>query len=195
LSLPSTAQDNYRPKKKDLSWGVEAKGLRMSVWTNPATDKVFSAVRNSSTKKICYCQADDNNFTVYTRKNAALEWQQLSLKTQPQEVVMVAICIAGTLAPNEEMPSYMLRNAVRKKNNYSFSLDLHEYSFPADWSGTVEVKIAQSNVFCSGAHKVGEVESRAFEIKLPFTEGTTPQAEGRPFLDFKLAAVCRKRRF
>lgn len=170
LALPGTAQDNYRPKKKDAIWGSEARGLRMSVWTNPASYKVFVAVRNSSTKKICYCHADDNNYTAYARKNAASEWQQLNVKAQPHEVVMVAICTAITIKPNEEMPSYFRQNTVRKKNNYSFSLDLRDHIFPPDWNGTVEAKVVQSNVFCSGAEKLGEVESQPFEVKLPFTE-------------------------
>src|SRR5688500_2600890 len=90
LSSTSAAQDDYRPGKKDLSWGVEADGLRISVWTNPAADKIFAAVRNSSSKKICYCQVDGNNFTVYARKNAASPWQELEFKTPPQEVVVLS---------------------------------------------------------------------------------------------------------
>ena len=65
----------------------------------------------------------------------------------------------------------MLQGSVRKKKNYSFSVDLREYSFPADWSGTVEVKIVQSNVYCNKTgNKIGEIESPAFAIKLPFPE-------------------------
>lgn len=170
LSAAGAAQDNFRPGKKDLSWGVEADGLRMAVWTNPAADKIFAAVRNFSSKKICYCRVDGNNFTVYARKNAGSPWQKLEFKTLPEESVIVPICNTVTIKPNEEMPSYALKNGARKKKNYSFSVDLREYLFPADWRGTVEVKIIQSNVYCGKAkNKLGEVESPAFEIKLPFS--------------------------
>ena len=174
LALPTitiTAQDNYRPKKKDLSWGVKANGLRMAVWTTPATGKAFVAVRNFSTRKICYCNPEVNNFTVYARKNAASQWQALKFNTPPQEVIILPICHTISLKPNEEMPSYMLRDGVRKKKNYAFSLDLREYSFPSELSGTVKAKIVQHNVYCNQTgNKVGEVESQTFEIKLPFTE-------------------------
>lgn len=169
LTVTGTAQENFRPKKKDLSWGVESQGLRMAGWTSPATDKVFGAVRNSSSQKICYCEEDGDNLTVYARKNAVSGWQ-LMLKTQPQEVVKVAICIAGNLKPNQEMPSYILQDNVRKKNNYSFTIDLLRYNFPSNWSGSVEAKIVQFNVYCSGAQKVGEVESQPFKVKLPFID-------------------------
>lgn len=172
LTATATAQDNYRPKPKDLSWGAEADGLRISVWTAPAADKVFVAVRNFSRKKICYCRSEFNNLTVYARKSAAFEWQPLQFKTPPP-VIVVSICIHGILKPNEEMPSYVLQNGARKKKNYSFSMDLREYSFPADWSGTVEAKIVQSNVYCNKSkNKIGEVESPVFEIKLPLTGAT-----------------------
>ena len=48
---------------------------------------------------------------------------------------------------------------------------MHEYSFPSDWSGEVEVKIVQSNLYCYKAqNETGEVESPALKIKLPFAE-------------------------
>lgn len=171
LSITGAAQNDYRPGKKDLSWGAESDGLRMAVWTNPAANKIFAAVRNSSAKKICYCQVEGNNFTVYARKNAASPWQELKFKTPLQEVVILPICTTGTLTSNEEMPSYVVQNGARKKKNYSFSVDLREYIFPADWSGTVEIKITQSNVYCD-KHKneLGDVESPAFKIKLPFSD-------------------------
>jgi hypothetical protein len=170
LAVAMTGQENFRPKKKDLSWGREAQGLRMTVWTNPATDKIFAAIRNSSTQRICYCEEDGDNLTVYVRRDAGSAWQPLMLKTQPQEVVKVAICIAGNIKPNQEMPSYILQNNVRKNSNYSFTIDLRRYNFPSDWSGSVEAKIVQSNVYCSGSQKVGEVESQPFKVKLPFID-------------------------
>lgn len=170
-AVTSQGQDNYRPRHKDLSWGVRADGLRITAWTNPATDKVFVAVRNFSTRKICYCDPGANNFTVYARRDAASQWQALKFKTPPQEVTLTALCDAITLKPNEELPSYELQNGVRNIKNYSFSLDLREYKFPADLSGTVQVKIVQSNVYCNNPkNTVGEVESQTFKIKLPFTE-------------------------
>lgn len=166
-----TAQDNHRPGKKDLSWGVKANGLRMTAWTSPATDKVFIAVRNFSARKFCYCDPMTDNFTVYARRNAASQWQALTFKTPPQEVTILAICQAISLKPDEEIPSYILRDGVREKKNHSFSLDLREYHFPSEWSGTVEAKIVQSNVYCNQTgNKVGEVESQTFKIRLPFTE-------------------------
>jgi hypothetical protein len=141
LTVAGTAQDNYRPKKKDLSWSIKADGLRMTAWTNPATDKVFVAIRNFSTKKICYCDPQVNNFTVYARKNAASQWQEITLKPPLQEIVVVAICNAINFEPNEEMPSYVLQNGVRKKKNYYFSLDLREYSFPADLRDRLKLRL------------------------------------------------------
>jgi hypothetical protein len=138
---------------------------------NPANDKVFLAIRNFSTRKICCCDPEVNNFTVYARKNAASQWQALEFKTRSQEVILTSQSISINLKPNEEMPSYALQNGMRKKKNYYFSLDLREYSFPADWSGTVEAKIVQHNVYCNKPkNNIGEVESQSFEIKLPFTE-------------------------
>src|SRR5688500_18702395 len=107
LSTTGAAQRNFRPGQKALSWGAEADGLRMSVWTNPEAVKVFAAVRNFSPKRICYCRVDGNNFTVYARKNAASPWQKLEFKTLPQESVVVAICNTETIKPSEEMPSYV----------------------------------------------------------------------------------------
>ena len=52
----------------------------MAVWTNPATGMVFGAVRNFSSKKICYCHPLSNNFTVYARKDAVSEWQASLVK-------------------------------------------------------------------------------------------------------------------
>ncbi len=176
LTVTSNGQDNYRPKKKDLSWGVKADGLRMSAWTNPATDKVFFAVRNFSTKKICYCDPEFNNFTVKARKNAASQWQELKFKAPSQEVIFLTICNTKTLRQNEEMTFYALQNEVGSKKNY---LDLREYSFPADWNGAVEAKIIQRNVYCPKTKNInGEVESQTFEIKLPFT-GAAAQRKRR----------------
>lgn len=169
LTVTSLAQDDYRPRKKDLSWGVKADGLRMTVWTNPATDKVFGAVRNFSSKKVCYCKPLGNNFTIYARKKSASQWQEIPLR--PEEikkgtVVILPICHAITLKPNEEIPP-----PTSPKRNYSFSVDLREYSFPVDWYGIVELKIVQANVYCHNAgNNVGNVESQAIKIKLPFTE-------------------------
>lgn len=171
LSITGAAQEDFRPGKKDLTWGAGADGLRMSVWTNPAADKIFAAVRNFSPEKICYCRVDGNNFTVYARKNAASpEWQKLDFKTPPEESVIISICNTGIIKPKEEMPSYVLENGARKKKSHSFSINLREYIFPADWSGAVEVKIVQSNVYCGKTqNKVGDVESPALKIKLPFS--------------------------
>jgi len=167
LTTTSAAQDNYRPKQKDLSWGVKADGLRMAAWTNPATDKVFVAVRNFSTRRICYCDSEDAYpFTVYARKGPTSQWQELKFKEQPQTVTVLPLCRTKTLRQNEEM-----RPDGSPKNDYSFSVDLRVYSFPADLSGAVEVKMVQPNVYCNGAgNTVGEVESRVLMIRLPFNE-------------------------
>ena len=166
--------DDYRPKGKDLTWGAEAGGLRMAVWTNPATGTIFGAVRNFSSKKICYCLPHENNYTVYrvyARKNAASpeEWQKLQFKTPPPDGVWVADCLVVNLRQGEEMPVYVLQNGKRKKKNYSFFLDLNKYNFPAEMGDTVEIKLVQFNVYCHKTeNKMGEVESPVFKIKLPF---------------------------
>ena len=88
-------------------------------------------------------------------------------------------CPVVRLKPNEEMPSYARQTAARrkvvKKNNYSFSFDLHKYSFPADWSGTVEVKTVihfdySQSADCFQPGKKVIIESPIFAINLPFPE-------------------------
>ena len=171
-TVPSQGQNHYRPKPKDSAWGVRADGLRMTAWTNPATDQVFVAVRNFSNKQICFCDPPGiNNFAVYARRNSAAPWQELQFRTPPQPVTLNALCEASTLKPNEEMPFYEWQNGVRQRKNYSYALDLREYSFPAEWSGTVQVKIVQYNIYCTDPiNRGGEVESQTFEIRLPFPE-------------------------
>lgn len=151
----------------------------MAAWTNPATDKIFVAVRNFSRKKICYCNPEEIGFSVYARKNDGSAWQILRNKTWADEMIVLPLCGLINLKPTEETPFYVLENNTRKKTNYTHSLDLREYAFPADWSGTVEVKIEQSLVFCVTGNPekpkkpyVGIVESPAVKIKLPFTETT-----------------------
>jgi hypothetical protein len=178
LTFTIAAQDNFRPKQKDLSWGIESKGLRMSAWTNLDATKVFIAVRNFSTKKICYCNPEDFQYTVYARKNAESMWQPLINKTMPDKIIWLPLCHLINLKPAAEKTFYVLKNKVRKKTNYSFSLNLREYNFPADWSGTVEVKIVQPIVLCPKddfkgepeSEYLSEIESPIIKIKLPFTE-------------------------
>lgn len=169
--VTTRGQDNYRPRPRDLTWGAEANGLRMAVWTTPATDKLFIAVRNFSRKKICYCGLlHVSELKVYARKDSVSPWLELWLKTAPQGIA-VALCYLNTLKPNEETPSYELRNGERKRLNYSLSLNLREYSFPAEWSGTAEVKIVRPTAYCIGdKYKIGQVESPVVKIKLPFAE-------------------------
>lgn len=180
LTATSAAQDNYRPRKKDLTWGAKAGDLRMAVWTNPLTDTMFVAVRNFSSGKICYCaRRFDILPAVYARRNAASEWQEITLKVPPQPVIEVSDCRVVRLKPTEEMPSYARQTAARrkvvKKNNYSFSVDLRHYSFPADWSGTAEAKTVlhfdySQSADCSQSGKKVIIESPIFAINLPFPE-------------------------
>jgi hypothetical protein len=171
LTLTGKAQDDYRPRQKDLSWGAKAGALRAAAWTNPATDTAFVAVRNFSSRMICYCEPPFEVLpALYARRNAVSQWQPIPLKTPPQERTVVAICNTVHVKPNEEMPNY----TRRKKNTYSFSVDLREYSFPADLSGEVEVKFVLHLAYAQKAYctpqKEVRVESKAFVIKLPFPE-------------------------
>ena len=126
------------------------------MWTTPA-DKLFMVVRNVSPKEICYCEPHTLNIKVYARQDSVSPWLELGLKTAPQNFVLVAICPGIALKPSEETPSYRL-----------LSLDLREYRFPAEWSGSSEVKIVQPTVYCTqDNYKIGQVESPAVKIKLP----------------------------
>jgi hypothetical protein len=184
LTINGTAQDNHRPRQKDLSWGAQTGALRMAVWTNPATDTAFVAVRNFSSRVICYCEPPfDIIPAVYARRNAASEWQEIKLKPTPGERTFLPICETIIVTPDDEMPSYTWQTRkeknVRNKNNYSFSVDLRQYSFPADWSGTAEVKFVQYFHYSHNANcdkptsNKAKVKSKAFVIKLPFPEAVT----------------------
>ena len=175
LTVTSNGQDNYRPKKKDLSWGIRSDGLRMAVWTNPETDKVFAAVRNFTSKPIRYCDSEYGNAaTVYARKNAASEWQELKFKAPGEERVMLPICLEKVLRPNQEMPLFSFYGRMPGQN-YSFYQDLQEYDFPADWNDTAEVKVAHFVIISRNRpcdydliKCNGKVESQPVKIKLPF---------------------------
>ena len=175
------AQD-YRRPRKDLLWGADAKGLRISAWINLETSQVFAVIRNFSAKKICYCDYVLGNFVkVYARRDAVSDWQEIKPKPPTPEELKNMTYIGGLpcsenkiLKPGKEMPPYAgwprgkFKPPKREKKNYSFSLDLSVYAFPPDFNGAAQIKIVQ-NVFhghCPDAYE-GEVESPAFEIKLP----------------------------
>jgi hypothetical protein len=209
-TVTGIAQDDYRPKQKDLSWGMKAGFFQMAVWTNSATDTAFVAVRNSSPGWIYYCEPPLNFFSpaVYARRNAASEWQTIKLKrTPPQEDRPFApncisitrwgeenpsrhSCTKVTIKPNEEMPRHTMWNDVQKTENYSFSVDLRQYSFPFDWSGTIEAKFVQNipiliaytptshtihycNLISDNPKNEVKVESPVVKINLPFPEAAT----------------------
>ncbi len=163
-----SGQQSNRPSNKDLRWGVEANGFRMAVWTNPANDKVYGAVRNPTSRKLCYCREDDDNLGIYARKNAAGEWQAVPFKVAPGEVVKVAICNAERVNPRQEMPAYVLKGSVREKTDYSFVIDLNKYRFPAELGGTAQIKVVQHDVYCGGTkNTTGQIESPPITIKVP----------------------------
>ncbi len=135
----------------------------MAAGTDPATSLILVAVRNASSREVCYCQAPhDYTHTVYARKDSGSPWQALPLKTDPGEITFVAICNTQTLKPNDEMPPGRL-----PAKDHSYSVDLRAYQFPDDWSGAVDIKIVQSFVYCNRTgSKVGELESRPLRISV-----------------------------
>ena len=181
LTVICTAQDNHRPKQKDLSWGVKAGVFQMAGWTNPAADTVFVAVRNASRKKVCYCKSDCGGYLskIYARKTAASDWQEIRFKPlSPEEIekyrcVEVSMCFNTTLKPNEEIPFPSRLQNTSPNKNYLLSIDLRRLIFPSDWSGALEVKIAATFVNCRKEKGgVVKVESPVVKINLPFAEAT-----------------------
>lgn len=153
VSLIGNAQD-YRPAEKDLEWGDHSNGLRMAAWTNPETDKVFSLIRNFSTRKVSYYDIVVYH-EIHAREDAASKWRQIKLRsTGPNEVIAILSC--RSIKPGEEIKTY---------------LDLHEYDFPVDWNGLVEVRIVRilSSIDgeCDKNYRTAKVKSRTFSAKLP----------------------------
>lgn len=154
LNVASTAQAD-RPA--NLAWGDYSRGLRMAVWTNPATDQVFYVIRNFSTRKVLYTNLV-MGFEIYARQGVAAKWRRIKLKpAEPREEIALLICY--TVQPKEEV-----------QKSY---LDLREYDFPADWNGLVEVRIVRilslTERMCDKNYRTAKVKSRTFNVKLPLT--------------------------
>lgn len=157
FNATTAAQDNYRPAEKDLAWGDSSQGLRMAVWTSPETDRVFSVIRNFSSRKVSYYDIVVYQ-EVYARQDAASKWRRIKLKpTEPNEVIALLSC--NTIQPKEEVKFY---------------LDLSEYDFPADLNGLIEVRIvwllSSANRECDKNYRTAKVKSQAFNVKLPLSE-------------------------
>lgn len=150
----SQAQDD-RPA--NLAWGDHSRGLRMAVWTNAETDKVFAVIRNFAPQKISYREGALTNYEIYARRDAASKWREVKFKPlQSREVIAILNC--PTIEPNKEE---------------RFWVDLREHDFPADWNGLIEVRIVRflniTKGDCDEANIILKVKSQAFNVKLPLT--------------------------
>ena len=141
-----------RPAK--LNWRSTTNSLELAAWAMPDWPFVFCAVRNPTENPIKYpggCGLGWWEFTsVLVRKQGSFEWTLVPIRTESPygtRVVTGAGPIPMDLAPGQEyrvgMPSRLGGPRVSLvERNFSFYVDLHEYSVPETITGAIQVKIS-----------------------------------------------------
>ena len=183
-------RDERRPQV--VFWGPSSKGLQMAVWVSPIRPIVFGLIRNTSDRKIHYCDyLVGEAVELYARKSQSSEWVQIPLLPIENQVSIGGLPCnpRDTLYPGEEMkasPTAFRRN--RLKGNHTFEVDLAAYNFSADLKGELDCKIVQ-HVF-GGRHRdgySGDIESPSFTLKLPIAKALTNN-RAQPNKPLKLTA-------
>jgi len=163
-------------RAKKLVWGESSNGLQMAVWVSRSRSVVFAVIRNSSRRKIHYCDYLLGEFEfvrVHARKSPSSDWVPIPLKPieNPAYIGVLLCSLNDTLPAGREMGPNRTSALYNQRIRYTFDVDLDNYEFPSDWEGTIECKISQT-IF-GGRHEdayEGTVESPAFTVKLPFAK-------------------------
>jgi len=141
-----------RPTK--LNWKTATNGLVMATWSMPEWPFVFCAVRNPTEKSIKYpggCGLGWWEFTSLLGRNKhSAEWIEIPIRPISPlgtRVVTGVGPIPTDLAPGQEfrasMPSRLGGPRVSLiERNFSFYIDLREYSFPESLSDTIDIKLS-----------------------------------------------------
>lgn len=169
--------DEARPK--ELVWGQGSNGLHMAAWVSPIRPIVFAVIRNSSRRKIHYCDYLLGYFEfvrVHARKSPSSDWVSIPLKSvEDLAGIGVLLCsLNDTLSAGKEMGPNQTSALYNQRIRYTFDVNLESYKFPSGWEGAIECKISQT-IF-GGRHEdayEGTVESPAFTVRLPFAKGRT----------------------
>lgn len=170
------AQGEKRPKK--LIWGEPRDGLQMAVWVSPTRPLVFGLIRNSSRRKIHYCDYLLGHAVVlYVRLSPSSDWVEVPpVPIERQINIGVLLCGSNdTLRPGQEMKaSTAAFSRNRVMGNHTFEVNLDAYKFPDDWQGRYDCKVVQ-RIF-GGRHDdayEGDIESAPFTIRLPIASGAS----------------------
>lgn len=167
-------------RPKNLVWGEPSKGLQMAAWASPNRPVVFAVIRNSSRRRIHFCDYLLGYFEVvrvHARKSQTSDWVPIPLKPNEDRAgIGVLLCsLNDTLPAGKEMRPNQTSALSNPRIRYTFDVELDSYEFPSDWDGTIECKISQT-IF-GGRHEddyEGTVESAAFTLKLPFGKLSKP---------------------
>lgn len=140
-----------RPTK--LNWKATTNGLELATWSMPDWPFVFCAVRNPTEKPIKYpggCGLGWWEFTsILGRKQGSAEWTHIPIRPASPYGTRVITGIGPIpmdLAPGQEY-HMGIRSGLGGapvslvERNYSFYVDLNEYSIPETLSGPIEIKI------------------------------------------------------
>ena len=142
-------------RPSDLNWKATTNGLELAAWSMDDWPLVFCAVYNPTKSPIQYpggCGLGWWEFTtVFARENGTAKWTEIKIRPDSpfgKRVVTGAGPIPMVLPPGQEfrmsMPSRMGGPLVLplSDRNFSFCVDLREYSFPEDLSGLIEIRIS-----------------------------------------------------
>lgn len=150
--LPSVVQ---RPK--DMPWGGLTNGLQMATWTVPDQPFVFCLIRNGAKEPI----------SVDSGPGGLGWWEWTRILSRPARAVdwAAAPCNRnwvhlGAYQPNPKTlePGLEITGGDR---NYTFAVDLRDYTFPSQVEGILELRIEHHGI--SGS--IMKVDTKAFREK------------------------------
>ena len=135
-------------------WGPkDPSGLQLGAWSDPNSPVVRCIIRNQGDKSVLYSDyllGNWENVAIKARPNPDADWQVIP-RLQKERAYYSAGAFPRSvhlLWPGEAM---LPRTEARAKKNdepkapsQSFSVELKDFAWPREWTGTIDVVVCQS---------------------------------------------------